>query len=430
MSPHKLPNELLFSICDLLHRYCDINAWAQSNKELYLHLNSYLYRLDVRKTRGSALIWAAIHGMKRTAWLSLAEGANTEASHMVTIPRSLGCLGFDSAPTYLTPLQISLCYGSDTVARLLINFGATYSSPYPPELCGCTNLHMASAIGLTSTVKTLIAQGMNIEARDTQLRTPLHYAVTMQHVDSREHGRTVMWLLANKADPNTEDSRRKRPAPIGRKNSNAFVRMLFKKGAEVAEYDALLQDQDILELRRLEKERQEEEAWAKEKREQQLACKRASLAIAKRERHCEMVKKKRILVEQRADIATSREREEMGKRSEAQKRTEQCAKARRDKLAFAQEKIEKERAIEKARAEKHNAVRETWSKLRKQADWKSPVTTNIDLRTEPDYRHLSGLWKSKVRKSCQSCGTAAKSLSFCPDCGSIICKQCSSGRQV
>lgn len=58
-------------------------------------------------------------------------------------------------------------------------------------------------------------------------------------------------------------------------------------------------------------------------------------------------------------MATSWEREEIGKRRDAQKKTEQRAKARSNKLAFAQEKVEKERAIKKVRVDKQNAVRET-----------------------------------------------------------------------
>jgi hypothetical protein len=422
---HKLPNELLYSICDQLDWYRDINAFARSNKQLYWHLNTYMYRLDVRRTGGSVLIWAAIHGVKRTAWLSLAEGANIESLHKVMVPYSLKRLGIDFRPSYLTPLQTSLCYGSDTIARFLLSSGATFSSPYPLEMFGCTHIHMASAIGLPSIVKELIAQGMDVEARDTQLRTPLHYAVTMRHVDMREHGRTVMWLLTMKADPNAEDSQRERPAAIGRKSSNPYVRMLFNKGAEVSAYDAMLQDQEILEARRVGKEREEEEAWAKEKVKQQLVCERARCDIAKRERHREMVKKKKLLAEQRTDIASSQRRKGIDKRSETQKRTRQCEKTRNQELTFPQEILGKERTVEQARKEKQNDVMETWSRMRKEADSKKLVTTSIKLRAQTECRHHSALWKSKVRKSCQSCGTAAKSLSFCPDCGSVICKQCS-----
>lgn len=372
------------------------------------------------------LIWAAKRGLKRTAWLSLAEGASIEAPHAVTMPPALGCLGFDSMTTYLTPLQIALCYGSDSVARLLIKLGAISSSFYPPELCSCTSLHMAAVMGLTSVMKILVAQGTYIDACDKQLRTPFHYAVAMQHRDSPEQGRTVMWLLANGANPVTEDIQRRRPGSIGKKHSNPFVKMLFKEGVEVAEYEAFIQDQDVLEMRRLAKEKREEEAWTKEKREKQLACKRASSAVKKRERDREMAKKKRVAAEQKVAIIRSREQEEMAKRREAYKRTQQCAKEKADKVAAAQKVVEEQEKIEKVRLERHNAIRETWSGLRKEADQRSQVTTKLDLRTQLDCSHPSGLWKSKARKTCQSCGMSVKSLSFCPDCGFVMCKQCNS----
>ena len=168
MSLPDLPHELLLSIGDLLDRCRDINALARTNRQLYWHLNSYLYRLDMQATGGSVLIWAAKRGLKRTAWLSLAEGASIEAPHAVTMPPALGCLGFDSMTTYLTPLQIALCYGSDSVARLLIKLGAISSLFYPPELCSCTSLHMAAVMGLTSVMKILVAQGTYIDACDKQ----------------------------------------------------------------------------------------------------------------------------------------------------------------------------------------------------------------------------------------------------------------------
>jgi len=44
--------------------------------------------------------------------------ADIEASYVVMIPRPLKYLGFDSMTSCLTPFQIALCYGSDSVARL------------------------------------------------------------------------------------------------------------------------------------------------------------------------------------------------------------------------------------------------------------------------------------------------------------------------
>ncbi|KAH6675964.1 hypothetical protein B0J14DRAFT_587730 [Halenospora varia] len=150
MSLPKLPYELLLSITELLDPLRDINALVRTNKRLYRYLNDYLYRLDVQATGGSVLMWAAKRGSKRSAWLSLAEGADIEALHTVMIPRQLSCLGFNSVMTCLTSLQIALCYGSGSVARLLIEHGAITTK----SLGNCTSLHIASAIRPTRKAKS------------------------------------------------------------------------------------------------------------------------------------------------------------------------------------------------------------------------------------------------------------------------------------
>jgi hypothetical protein len=116
----------------------------------------------------------------------------------------------------------------------------------------------------------------------------------------------------------------------------------------------------------------------------------------------------------------------MARRREAQKVTQNYAKERADKLVVAQKVVEEAR-IEKARSGRHDAAREAWSRMRKEADQRSRVTIKPDLRIKPDCSHPSGLWKCRARKTCQSCGIPAKSLSFCTDCGFVICIRCNLG---
>jgi hypothetical protein len=233
-----------------------------------------------------------------------------------------------------------------------------------------------------------------------------------------------MRLLLNNADPRTEDSQGRRPVSIGKKRSNPIVKMLSEKGVVVEAYEISLQDQELFEMwkERQEEERREEAAWTEEKKEKQLAVERA-----KRERDREKVKKKRIAVEQRVAIRESQEQEEMARRREAQKVTQNYAKERADELVVAQKVVEEEARIEKAQSERHDAAREAWSRMRKEADQRSRVTTKLDLRTKPDCSHPSGLWKCRARKTCQYCGISAKSLSFCTDCGFVICMRCNLG---
>ncbi|KIW28881.1 uncharacterized protein PV07_04736 [Cladophialophora immunda] len=144
--------------------------------------------------------------------------------------------------------------------------------------------------------------------------------------------------------------------------------MLFKKGAEVAMYETLFQDQVVPEIRCLQKERIEEEAWAQEKKEKQLDSKRVISAAAKWERDRKTVRKKRIATEQQIAIARSREQEKMTGRREAQKRAQQSAKERANKLTTARKVVEEEARTERARSERHEATRRAWLKLRKDAD--------------------------------------------------------------
>ena len=48
---------------------------------------------------------------------------------------------------------------------------------------------MAGAKGVTSVPRTLLDQGTYVEGRDNRLRTPFHYAITVQHLDWPEQGR-------------------------------------------------------------------------------------------------------------------------------------------------------------------------------------------------------------------------------------------------
>ncbi|ORY10313.1 ankyrin repeat-containing domain protein [Clohesyomyces aquaticus] len=412
MSLPSLPHELLLSVCDLLQRFCDINALAQTNKQLYWHLNNYLYALDSHKTRASALVWAAQHGMRPTAWLSLAEGADTEGLYFAIIPRSLGCLGFDSWAAYLTPLQIALCYGSDSVARTLIDRGASPSSLYPSKLCSCTALHLAAALGLTSIMKILMDRGMNVNAQDERLQTPLHYAVTMQHEDSLAQARAVLLLLGNNADRTIEDSQGRRPISIAKKRSSPIVRILSEKGAAVQAYEVSSEDQEIFGMWRIARERREEAKWAEGLKEKQLAIKRI-----KRERNR---KKKRVAPSKRVARARSQEREETARRREAQNMAETYAKDGASQLTAAQEIVEEKVRIKKACLERHDTARETWARMRTEADQRSRMTTRADVQCN----HPSGLWKCKVRKTCHSCGISGKWPLLCADCGFVICIRC------
>jgi hypothetical protein len=423
MSLPDLPHELLLSICELLGKTRYINSLAQTNNQLYWHLNAYLYSMDVRATKGSALTWAAQQGLRRTAWLSLTEGADIEASRMGTIPHPLRDLGFGHLPISLTPLQVALCYGSDSVARLLLNHGAISSSSYPRQLSSCTNIHMAAAMGNTAALKILIDQGMDVNACDRRLRTPLHYAVTTMYRNWLEQAHVVMLLLSNNADPMTEDIEGTRPVSIGRKRSNPVAKLLCEKRT-VEAYEISLQDQQLFVMWRMAKERceavalveeKEEALWAEERKEKQLA-----IARTKRDRNRKN-KKKRHAAKHRMVRDKSPEREEASGRGETRNANRIYEIGVAGQRA-AQYTIKEESTLDSTRSETMDAAREAWSRMREEADQRRRSTTLPN--TECD--HPSGLWRCSARKSCRYCGISMKGLSFCTDCESAICMRCNS----
>jgi hypothetical protein len=68
-----LANELLLSIADSLQSERSINAFARTNRRLYLLINDFLYKHNVTKSESSALLSAAITGQSDSATKSIAQ---------------------------------------------------------------------------------------------------------------------------------------------------------------------------------------------------------------------------------------------------------------------------------------------------------------------------------------------------------------------
>jgi hypothetical protein len=421
MSLLNLPHELLLSICDCLAELRCVSALAQTNQKLYWHLVHYLYTLDVLRTGGSALTWAAQNGSRRTAWLSLAGGADIETPRLVQIPLLLKHLEIHRAVTCMTPLQVALCYGSDTVARFLLKRGAVSSSLFPLELCSCTSLHMAAAMALPSTLKILISQGLHVETRDSQFRTPLHYAAAVPHQDSVKIAQVVMRLLLNNADPWTADSKGSCPISIGKRRTNPVARMLPKKGAAIAAYEVVITDEELFEDWRTSKENQEEAAWEDKRAgfQANMESSRSTQAHQpKRRKRRARKQKDPVQRSQKADMIV-REREALNEASkDATDRTSQCP-AIREQFA--------EASTETDQAESYRI--ELWSKMRKDADLRSLTEAWSGLNRETECKHASGLWMCRGRKICRPCGILAKRLSLCVDCEFVVCQRCNSGTE-
>jgi hypothetical protein len=421
MSLLNLPHELILSISDCLAKLCYISALARTNQKLYWHLVRHLYSLDVLQTGGSALTWAAQHGFRRTTWLSLAEGADIEAPRLVHIPRLLRHLDIHQTATWMTPLQVALCYGSDTVARLLINHGAISSCSFPFELYSCTSLHMAAAMALPSTLKLLISQGFDVETRDSQFRTPLHYAAVVPHQNSVELAQVVMRLLLNNADPWTADSQGRCPVSIGKKRSNPVVRMLSENGAAVFAYEVSMHDVELFEEWRTSKENHEEATWEEKRKELQV-----NMESSKLKQDHEPRKSKRKTMKQRESVQISQKAEIIVREREALDETSKETIDGASQCPTTQEEFMKA-SIETNWSERCRTQTELWSKMRKDADLRGLTAARSDLKRKTECKHPSGLWKCREHKTCRSCGVSAKRLSLCADCGFVVCQRCNLG---
>jgi hypothetical protein len=62
-----LPNEILYHIAGYLALESDINLLARTNRHLHNTVNPFLYRFDAIHGQMSALLWAANHGIVKTA---------------------------------------------------------------------------------------------------------------------------------------------------------------------------------------------------------------------------------------------------------------------------------------------------------------------------------------------------------------------------
>jgi ankyrin repeat protein/beta-lactamase regulating signal transducer with metallopeptidase domain len=80
-----------------------------------------------------------------------------------------------------TPMEIALDQGHRQIVELLHKHGARVLTSE-----GATALHEAAAIGDVSLVKSLISQGMDVDAKDDNGQTPLHEAAKRGHKDVAE----------------------------------------------------------------------------------------------------------------------------------------------------------------------------------------------------------------------------------------------------
>ncbi|KAK2785977.1 hypothetical protein FQN53_007080 [Emmonsiellopsis sp. PD_33] len=218
----------------------DLNNFAQTCRDFHSILNPVLYRCDAQSDPPKALFWAAKRGRVATARLALENGADIHAVSKSIDPDApqenlaFSYLERTVAAFSLTPLQIAICHGQESMVKFLVRKGADFMSPIS-KAWGETPLHVASRMGPPGILKFLLERGAGVDALDTWGRTPLYYAVHHCRCRNKYEGTRAMrvrFMLDYNADPDIESNDGKTPRQVAEKSSDPLVQKIFCGGKE------------------------------------------------------------------------------------------------------------------------------------------------------------------------------------------------------
>lgn len=209
-----LPNELKFSIADLLSHH-DLAAFAQTSS----HFNNLaiikLYQKDAKSENPRALIWAIATGQKTIAEKALKAGTDVNLrfairtrdtrfdqnivgfSHLAIIcSQGDALITIPNQDKTFVPFVDGNIEGRMAVIRLL--FGAEAEVNLTDNM-GRTPLSYAAYYGLEPMVKMLLGEHAKINWRDNKWHTPLAFAI-----ESKSEA-VVRLLLEARAQMNVKD---------------------------------------------------------------------------------------------------------------------------------------------------------------------------------------------------------------------------------
>ncbi len=107
--------------------------------------------------------------------------------------------------------------GDEEAVRDLVRRGTGADEREPST--GCSPLHYAATTGSLATIRYLLAQAVDVNARNRVGRTPLHLAViaaASRPADNADLAQAQELLLAGGADPEARDGLNRTPASYAR----------------------------------------------------------------------------------------------------------------------------------------------------------------------------------------------------------------------
>ena len=271
-----LPNEILVQIIKYLDSQHDVSSVCRVDRRFHWLFSRYLYQFNVLFRDGNAIIWAAKHGDETTArsFLQLGVPVNKSFRQLTSPARWVS----SESHSGITPLHMASLRGHQSLVQLFLNNGANPQarlrnewtplylalvsnnekvsrtiSWHVPDIAthviysskGLSPLHLASYLGLATSVRFFLSKGIDINGLDLLENTPLHHALAsgdsqlgynpkpytisqMQHVASHDEVlETVVALMEAGADIDREGFASRTPKKLALNHEDERIRRLF-----------------------------------------------------------------------------------------------------------------------------------------------------------------------------------------------------------